>query len=274
MFGDSYYGFTQWAAVAGGHPALRAIVPRVTSADLATMNWSGEGVTALYGADYLAHYWVDNPIYDFAVDWSHRPLAEVFDEAFAAIGARSRGFDILLARETRGTPSPDPFPEGHPFDRLRVPVLHSVGWFDNLAPDSMRDYMTLARRPDRAGLQYLVVDSIDHENYRLDDVPFSPDGYHDTNDDAIARMIPVYLEPALEFFDAVLGRPPRGAAARALAPRQRRLARVGGVAAERRARAATLPRRREPGGRRAGRRLAPARGARRPVGRHLAARPR
>ena len=69
-FGDSYYGFTQWAAVASGHPALRAIVPRVTSADLATFNWSGEGVTALYGADYLAHYWVDNPIYDFPVDWS------------------------------------------------------------------------------------------------------------------------------------------------------------------------------------------------------------
>jgi putative CocE/NonD family hydrolase len=29
-FGDSYYGFTQWAAAASGHPALRAIVPRVT----------------------------------------------------------------------------------------------------------------------------------------------------------------------------------------------------------------------------------------------------
>src|SRR5262249_53449721 len=29
MFGDSYYGYTQWAAVASGHPALRAIVPRV-----------------------------------------------------------------------------------------------------------------------------------------------------------------------------------------------------------------------------------------------------
>ena len=34
MWGDSYYGFTQWAAVACGHPALKAIVPRVTFADL------------------------------------------------------------------------------------------------------------------------------------------------------------------------------------------------------------------------------------------------
>lgn len=213
MFGDSYYGFTQWAAVASGHPSLRAIVPRVTSADLATLNWSGEGVTALYGADYLAHYWVDNSIYDFAVDWSHRPLSEVFDEAFAAIGTRSRGFDILIDRETSGTQSPNPFPGGHPFDRLTIPVLHGVGWFDNLAPDSMRDYLALTGRKDRAELQFLVADSSDHENYRLDDVPFAEADFHDTNDDAIAHMIPMYLGPALEFFDAVLagdvGRLPR-----------------------------------------------------------------
>ena len=125
MFGDSYYGFTQWAAVASGHPALRAIVPRVTSADLATVNWSGEGVTALYGADYLAHYWVDNPIYDYAVDWSQRPLATVFDEAFGAIGARSRGLDILLEHEAEGMALPNPFPNGHPFERLTIPVLHT-----------------------------------------------------------------------------------------------------------------------------------------------------
>ena len=30
MWGDSYYGFTQWAAVASGHPALKAIVPRTS----------------------------------------------------------------------------------------------------------------------------------------------------------------------------------------------------------------------------------------------------
>jgi putative CocE/NonD family hydrolase len=204
MFGDSYYGFTQWAAVASGHPSLRAIVPRVTSADLATFNWSGEGVTALYGADYLAHYWIDAPIYDFPVDWSVRPLAAVYDEAFAAIGVRSRGFDLLLDREVRGRPSPDPFAGAHPFDRLKVPVLHAVGWFDNLAPDSLRDYMSLAGRADRAELNYLIADSNDHENYRLDDVPFTEADDHDANDEAIRSMIPIYLDPALDFFDAVL----------------------------------------------------------------------
>ena len=33
MMGDSYYGFTQWAAAATGHPALRAIVPRFTGSE-------------------------------------------------------------------------------------------------------------------------------------------------------------------------------------------------------------------------------------------------
>src|SRR5215475_6763285 len=48
MFGDSYYGVTQWDAAAGGHPALRAIVPRVTSAQLD--RWLTDGVEPLYGA--------------------------------------------------------------------------------------------------------------------------------------------------------------------------------------------------------------------------------
>ncbi|HMK93382.1 MAG TPA: CocE/NonD family hydrolase [Thermoleophilia bacterium] len=204
MFGDSYYGFTQWAAVASGHPALKAIVPRVTSADLAFLNWSGPGVIALYGADYLAHYWADQPIHFFEPDWSHRPLATIYDDAFAAIGARSWGFDQLIAQQTRGVPVIDPYRGSHPFDRVSIPVLHGVGWFDNLAPDSMRDYTALTSRPDKAALQYLDAASVDHENYRLEDLPYTPDQFHDDNDGVVRSMIPWYLAPSLGFFDAVL----------------------------------------------------------------------
>ena len=34
MWGDSYYGYTQWAAAASGHPALKAISPRLTGTAL------------------------------------------------------------------------------------------------------------------------------------------------------------------------------------------------------------------------------------------------
>jgi uncharacterized protein len=204
MFGDSYYGYTQWAAVASGHPALQAMVPRVTSADIAVnrTQWAGT-IAPSYGADYLAHYWVDQPIYDYEGDWSHRPLAEVFDDAFSVIGTRSAAFDAALQA------SGDPYAAGprwrqHPFDVLRIPVLHSVGWFDNIAPESMRDYATLTGRADRANLQYLVADATDHENYQLSDVPIRPDTDHDQDDAALQRLIPVYLGPALDFFDRTL----------------------------------------------------------------------
>jgi uncharacterized protein len=208
MFGDSYYGFTQWAAVASEHPALRAIVPRVTATSIGTVRlgtrWD-EGVQVLYGADYFAHYWLDQDVYEFDVNWSHRPLAEVFDEAFTAIGGRSSAVDELIA-DSRGRPPFDPFGKRHPFDRLKIPVLHAGGWFDNIAPDQMRDYTDLQSRRV-ASPQHLIMDSTDHENYHLDLVPVTPETDHDSNDEALAHMLPSYIGPALDFYDRyILGR--------------------------------------------------------------------
>jgi len=142
---------------------------------------------------------VDQPVYDYKVDWAHRPLAEVFDDAFTVIGARSAAFDAALRA------SDDPHEAGprwrqHPFDLLRIPVLHSVGWFDNIAPESMRDYTALIGRADQADLQYLVAEATDHENYQLCDLPIGPATDHDQDDTALQRLIPVYLGPALDFF--------------------------------------------------------------------------
>ena len=100
MWGDSYYGFTQWAAVASGHPALKAIVPRVTSADLAGL-FGPETVTPLYMGEYFANYWLDNRIYHWDIDYGHRPLAEVFDPGFEAVGRRSVTFDRFVEESVR-----------------------------------------------------------------------------------------------------------------------------------------------------------------------------
>jgi putative CocE/NonD family hydrolase len=198
MFGDSYYGLTQWAAVASEHPALRAIVPRVTSADLLKVR--GQTVPTVEAADYLAHYWVDNNIHDYRVDWSRRPLAEAFDDAYAAIGARSKSLDSLLA----GNEAFLSAWRRHPFDTLAIPVLHNVGWFDNVMPHHMRDWTTLTGQARTRNLQYLVADSSDHENYRLPMAPVGPADDHDSNDAALDRLIPRYLGPALDFFDITL----------------------------------------------------------------------
>ena len=193
MWGDSYYGFTQWAAVASEHPALKAIVPRVTSADLAG-RFGPEMVIPLYLGEYLAKYWLDNQIYQWDVEYGHRPLSEVFDPGFEAVGRRSESFDRFVEQSVRG----------HPFDALRIPVLHTGGWFDNVMPDQMRDYDALIAREDLAGLQYLEMSSTDHENYLLELVPIGPQDDHDSNDEALARMLPRYLGSALDFFDRFL----------------------------------------------------------------------
>jgi predicted acyl esterase len=200
MWGDSYYGFTQWAAVAAGHPALKAIVPRVTIAEIDS--WL-EGVTPLYGAHYLGEFWTDHDTHEWKPDWSHRPLAEVFDPAFAAIGRRSASFDYVLAR-SRGEARRALFPGAHPFDVLRIPTLHGVGWLDNITPPHMLDYEALMANPETAPFQYLHAGSTDHENYKLEDAPIPASADHAVHDDALELMLPAYIEPALDFFDAFL----------------------------------------------------------------------
>ena len=202
MWGDSYYGYTQWAAVASGHPALKAIVPRVTVADL--FGWlDGDGVAPLYGAHYLAQYWADGRTHHWTPDWTRRPLSELFDPAFELIGSRSLAFDRLLA-EARGQAPVDMYGDRHPFTRLRIPTLHGVGWFDNITPPHMLDYERLMSDPETAPFQYLHAGSTDHENYRFEFVPIPESEDHDTHDDALERMLPRYLAPALDFFDAFL----------------------------------------------------------------------
>ncbi|MFE3559222.1 CocE/NonD family hydrolase [Streptomyces sp. NPDC059193] len=204
MFGDSYYGFTQWSAVSSQHPALRAIVPRVTCTNngpgIASYD-TGSGPQPLWleGTSYQAQVWTDNDTYEFDVDHSRRPLLAAYEEAFAAIGKRSAGFDLIVG----GIPLA-PYNGPHPYDARPVPVLHCVGWFDNLGIAHMRDYTELARRPGWAAMQYLIADTIDHENYFLDDAPVAPDADHLADDAALERMIDFYTGPAVEFFDVFL----------------------------------------------------------------------
>ena len=174
MWGDSYYGYTQWAAVASEHPALKAIVPRVTTADLAGSAGRRPG---------------DRPSTS-ASTWrctgsttrstTGRPTRS--PAAGGGLRRRVRG-DRPARRELRpvrdherGRRAPGAaIPGHHPFDVLRIPVLHTGGWFDNIMPEQMRDYDALIARPDLADLQYLEMNSTDHENYHLDLVPIRPE---------------------------------------------------------------------------------------------------
>lgn len=201
MFGDSYYGFTQWAAVSSRHPALRAIVPRVTSSRLPLFELVERGpvrdIPWMEFATYLLQCWSGQYVNEHLPDFTVRPLQRAYDEAFAELGERSAWFDTMIPRTL---PIPV-YSEGDPFSATPIPVLHTVGWWDNLSVASMRDYTALLASPGWAPLQYLWADSVDHENYHLSEVGRPELGDHNEDDDALERLMGIYIDPALRFFD-------------------------------------------------------------------------
>ncbi len=202
LWGDSYFGFTQWAAVSTRHPAVKAISPGVTSTQLFVDHVDGPvaDVPWMVMADYLSHYWIDKYIYEYELNYDLRPITAIFENAFARVGGRSRLYDMLVPE----TQTLDLYPRGNPIDARPIPTLHRVGWFDNLLIVSMRDYMALASTPGWDDYQYLHAICGDHETYDLSIAPIQPEDDHLTNEAALARFATRYLAAPLEFFDVFL----------------------------------------------------------------------
>ncbi|MDN5851489.1 MAG: CocE/NonD family hydrolase [Actinomycetia bacterium] len=152
MFGDSYYGWTQWAAAASGHQALRAIAPRVTSSDIGDIT-SRSGILSLeVTALWALETWVDEYLYDYdgTPDWSIRPLCDVIPTALG--GRRSAFLDTVL---TGGLDTSARLPI-----RGDVPALHLGGWWDIAQRGQFATWRT-ARRAGKAP-QFLTIDAVDH----------------------------------------------------------------------------------------------------------------
>ncbi|HWT92709.1 MAG TPA: CocE/NonD family hydrolase [Solirubrobacteraceae bacterium] len=203
MWGDSYYGYTQLAAASTGHPALRALAPRVTGTRLGALPIPRPGdVTAevemFVHRLYPVSHFQSRDTFEWEPDWSRRPFAAAVEEWFATVGERSASYDLWM---------PHPvdlrrFPFGHPFDAPPVPILQTIGWFDNCAPWQWADVALIAERPGWAQGQYLLIEAIDHENTSFADAG-APAGQA-PDAERLAQMLPRYLDPALEFFDVFL----------------------------------------------------------------------
>ena len=82
----------------------------------------------------LTHFF-DNDIVLWEPDWSRRDFAAQAEEFMAQEGTARLSYDqwyphpVLLPR----------FPDGDPFAGRSVPVLHTIGWWDNCAPLSWAD---------------------------------------------------------------------------------------------------------------------------------------
>ncbi|MFG2937830.1 CocE/NonD family hydrolase [Streptomyces sp. NPDC048282] len=205
MWGDSYFGLTQLAAAASGHPALRAIAPRLTGTQLSrALPGSGDArsVDTVWRREYFALHYVTQDTYLWEVDWSKRPLADQFEEFFSEIGQRSASYDQDLTEPS----SLQALSVEQLVDARPVPTLFTVGWYDNCAPWSWHDIERLLANPGWSEQLYLRLEAIDHENFTLTDAPVTPENNHAESAEARARMIARILDPALAFFDHELGR--------------------------------------------------------------------
>lgn len=200
MWGDSYYGYTQWAAAASGHPALRAISPRVTGTQLGepVRRIAGERVVAVeWGVTYMypLTQFFDNDMLLWEPDWARRDFAAQAEEFIAQMGQRGLSYDQWYPRPVH-LPR---FPEGSPFAGRSVPVLHTIGWWDNCAPLSWADVDEIARHPQWDAAHYLRIEPIDHESFRFDDD--ETERVLDRSEEQIRAILPRTLDPALEFFE-------------------------------------------------------------------------
>jgi len=193
MFGDSYYGFTQWAAAASRHPVLRAIAPRVSTADFRYM-LDRQGVFPLEVVAYWAlETWVDEALYPYEgkLDWTVRPLARIVPKALG--GPEPVGLNDWA---TRHFPAAATVPV-----RGDIPALHLGGFADFLLPGQLDTW----RRACAAGgaRQYLLLDATDHGWTTLRK-PGRP--YRDplSSEATLQRFLEGYIGPLLPFFDHYL----------------------------------------------------------------------
>lgn len=207
MFGDSYFGFTQWAASVTGHRALRALAPRMTSTDIGR-DWMHHGGVFNFGpmVEWAVITWTGRDLREVVPDWGVRPPAAVLRQTVPDATA-----DVVAEWRERG---PDhPFwsrgiygRERSPAERVGVPVLHRGAWWDVFQRGQLADWATAAQTSRHE--QLLVMDATDHY-----DDPWVPEGPAPADMlasvDAFLPYVPRYLDEAIAFFDVHLRDRPR-----------------------------------------------------------------
>jgi len=195
MLGDSYYGFTQWAAAATGHPALRAIVPRVTGSHfLEELHPRRVPKIPLY--EWVVHTFAANDMYEPPV-LSQKPVGglEIIPEPLAHM----RDTICELVEQTgSGELARRAFPGGAPARRLAIPALHTGGWFDNLQKWQLDDWRTSAATAPAAAHQFLRMNVTDHEDFLLLEDGRAPSD-HEVDDDALRVYLPRLLDEPIGF---------------------------------------------------------------------------
>lgn len=194
MLGDSYYGFTQWAAVSSGHPALGAIVPRVTGS-LFMNAFQPDRVQKIPILEWCLQIFAMGESFDAPV-LSGQPVGALAVLPAELEDAKSRLLNLIEMSRTDNLLA-RPFGGKPPVGRHALPVLHTGGWFDNLQKWQLDDWVSSVS--SLAGDQFLRMGINDHEDFLLSEDGIPPRD-HEVDDDALRVYLPRMLDEPISFF--------------------------------------------------------------------------
>lgn len=198
MYGDSYYGFTQWAAVSRRHPALKAIVPQVTSSDL-FIYFGTKQMPRLPFFEWFAQTYA-HPFLSFEPFSSRLPKPAYHPPAgYEAAMDTARA---LAAAVDDGSFVAELYPDGWPAETLSIPALHQSGWYDNCLEGQLREWQRVTDAP-AAAHQFLRIYSTDHESFPWREAGVPLDN-HETDDDAATTHLHEYMPEVISFLDHYL----------------------------------------------------------------------
>jgi putative CocE/NonD family hydrolase len=167
MVGESYYGYTCWAAATTGHPNLKCIAPSTTAMDIQgtwifnggafCLQTMGTWAIEMNATEY------NNPL---RLDYGHLPLLSMDDDA---------GTPCPYYRDWLRHPTRDSYWSAinlhEQYARIKIPALHFSGWYDVFLKATFEDWQGIRDHSDDASTrqnQWLVIGPWDHE-YTTDD---------------------------------------------------------------------------------------------------------
>lgn len=202
VVGASYYGFTAWAGIACGHPAVMAAIPQVTGINMAQSHVAPRvdlEVPSHGSLSDILQIWTNNKGYLAEIDYT-KPAAEIIADAERIIGPSKAAQGFL--KHTQHLSWYNPYGDRHPYHTTTIPVLHWQSWYDpGLCPSGMRDWRHFHEQPSTAGLHYLRVASEDHSTFRLEDVGKGPEASAYFSEAILRRKQATDHQEMADFFD-------------------------------------------------------------------------
>jgi len=162
MEGESYYGYTTWAAATTGHPNLKCISPMNTAMDFHSATFQNGAFTLQTAGTYpiLMHGRTYQNI--LRLDTMHLPLTAMDDAA----GIPSSYYDELLRHPFRDEVT-EAYNLRNKYERLEIPLLIFAGWYDVFLRTTIDDWASVwteNEHAELAGKQWIVMGPGDHES--------------------------------------------------------------------------------------------------------------